>query len=122
MFPHLLRKESAFTLVETLIAATIVATAIVAIAHLAAIGIRQSAASGRTLAALLAAQGKLEQIAGGPIAVGAGEETGEWFLRWSVTPVAAVDPTVVSLNVCASESAHAGQPPICVATLRATRP
>ena len=122
MLPNSVREECGFTLVEALVAATLVAVAIVAVAHLAAIGVRQSAVSARTLTALAAAQGKLEQLAAGAIAIGSGNEAGEFLLRWTIAPIASVDPSIVSLQVCAYESTTQSRPEACVATLRANRP
>jgi type II secretory pathway pseudopilin PulG len=122
MLPNSVRDECGFTLVEALVAATIVAVAIVAVAHLAAVGIRQSAISARTLIALAEAQGKLEQLAVGAISVGSGDEIGAFRLRWTIAPVASVDPSILSLTVCAYESTSNDRPEACVATLRANRP
>ena len=124
MFPNSFREETGFTLVEALIAATLVATALVAIAHLAAIGTRQSATSSRALVALLAAQGKLEHLAGDATAVGSGEEARESLvLRWNVTPITSVDPSMVTVEVCAYGWTRTHErPEACVATLRASLP
>ena len=124
MFPDSFREETGFTLVEALVAATLAATAIVAIAHLAAIGIRQSATGRRALIALLAAQGQLEHLARDVTVVGSGEETRESLvLRWNVTPIASVDPGLVILEVCAYGSTRTNErPEACVTTLRAQLP
>jgi Tfp pilus assembly protein PilV len=124
MVPNSFREETGFTLVEALVAATIVATAIVAIAHLAAIGIRQSATSSRALIALLAAQGKLEHLAGDATPVGSGEEAHDSLvLRWNVTPITSVDPRMVTVEVCAYGWTRSNErPEACVTTLRAPQP
>ena len=122
MLPNSVRDECGFTLVEALVAATIVVVAIVALAHLAVVGLRQSAAGARGFIALAEAQGKLEQLAVGVISVGSGNETGAFRVQWTIAPVASVDPSVLSLEVCAYETASSDRPEACVATLRASRP
>lgn len=51
-----------FSLLETLVAAALVGTAVVALAHLVALGAGQTIASRRSLTALVMAQSKLEQL------------------------------------------------------------
>jgi type II secretory pathway pseudopilin PulG len=51
-----------FTLIETVIAAFLISTAVAAMAHLVVIGTRQTATDRRELVAIAAAQGKLEQL------------------------------------------------------------
>ena len=123
MFPRAFRRETGFTLVEALIAATIMATALVSLAYLAALGIRQSTASARALTALAAAQGKLEQLLAGTITVGSGEHTGDSLLQWTIAPVPTVGSALFSVQVCAYSTPQAAEPAdACVATLRGNRP
>lgn len=138
-----LRAGHGFTLVEALVAATLVATAVVVLAHLAAIGTRQSAQNRRTLTALVAAQGKLEQLravvwsytdGGGGLTpspprslvqdyAGFVDEAGDMVLRWLVAAVEPSDPNTMILQVCAYTSHHADRPPeACVSTIRTRRP
>lgn len=117
------RQQSGFTLVEALVAATLAATALVAIAHLAAVGVRQSTNSARALTALAAAQGKLEQLAAGTLVDGTGEHAGDVLVRWTIAPAAAADDSILSLHVCAYAAGSAtNRPDACVATLGARRP
>jgi|SRR5918994_4888775 hypothetical protein len=123
MPPQCRSAEFGFTLVEAMIAATLMATAIVAVAHLTAIGVRQSAASGRTLAAALSAQGKLEQLTAGALPIGAGDEAGEFRLQWTIAPIEPADATLVAVRVCAYGSPALTVPPqACVATIRRRLP
>ena len=55
-----------FSLVETLIATLIVASAVGGLAHLVALGARQAGATRQQLAAVTIAQSKLEELRGGP--------------------------------------------------------
>jgi type II secretory pathway pseudopilin PulG len=123
MLPKFPPTESGFTLVEALVAATLVATALVTLAHLAATGVRQSGTNARALIALAAAQGKLEQLAAGTLVNGTGEDTGDLLVRWTIAPVAAADSSISSVHVCAYSAGRAtDRPDACVATLRARRP
>lgn len=62
MSHHELGGARGFSLLETLIAASLVAVAVVAIAHLVAIGAEQTSAGRRAMTATVAAQSKLEQL------------------------------------------------------------
>ena len=112
-----------FTLVETLVAATVMAVAIAALAHLAAIGVRQNASAVRALVALMAAQGKLEQLIAAVPVSGSGTETDDFRVAWTVAPLDPADPTIVRLQVCAFPPAD-GSPvaEACVATVRRSAP
>ncbi len=55
-----------FTLIEAIVAAAILTTAIVALAHLLALGVRQSQNDRRSLITIVAAQAKLEELRGIP--------------------------------------------------------
>lgn len=119
----LFRETSGFTLVEAVVAATLVATALVAVAHLAAIGIRQSAVNARALGALHAAQGKLEQLIAGPAIIGSGDESADFVLRWTIAAMDPADLALVTMRVCAFAGNQTNLlPEVCVATVRAIRP
>src|SRR5687767_10862498 len=62
MPPRSPRANHGFTLVETVVAAALVATAVVVLAHLVALGAEQSAGNRHALAAMIAAQSKLEEL------------------------------------------------------------
>lgn len=122
MFPAQLRQQSGFTLIEALVASALMATALVTVAHLASIGIRQSTNSMRALTALAAAQGKLEQLLAGTLTAGSGDQTGEVLLQWTVAP-SVVGSALLSVRVCAYASLRADGPAdACVATFRGLRP
>ena len=63
---------SGFTLVEVLVAATLVVSALAGFAHLAALGVARSHAVRNAGAALALAQGKLEELRGATWAYAAG--------------------------------------------------
>jgi hypothetical protein len=113
--------EGGFTLVESLVAASLVACALVAVAYLAALGIRQTTATRRSLAAVLAAQSKLEQLAADRDAGGGEEAADAVRLRWAIAPIDPADASFVSVVVCAyaPEDEDRLRPEACVATLRA---
>lgn len=62
MLPRSCLPARGFTLVETIVAAALVATAIVALAHLVALGAEQSASNRHALGALVAAERRLEAL------------------------------------------------------------
>ena len=62
MPPQSPRANYGFTLVETVVAAALVATAVVVLAHLVALGAEQGAGNRHALAAMIAAQSKLEEL------------------------------------------------------------
>lgn len=121
------RSQAGFSLVETLVAASLLATALVALAELLAIGIRTNlVARGNTMAAMLAQQ-KMEQLwasaslSASPAGVlwenrdghveyldaagtllGMGPEPPEgtaYVRRWSVEPLPASPGTALALQV-----------------------
>jgi type II secretion system protein I len=105
-----MRESSGFTIVEVLIAMTIVATIAAAIAPLFAIATADVRDAKIDTIALFAATQKMEQLRAGPVTAG---ETGVETLadrglvrRWSVQPSAA-DPTdTLILSVTVDAAGH----------------
>jgi type II secretory pathway pseudopilin PulG len=123
MLAHTSRNSSGFTLIEAIVAAALVATSLVLVAQLVAIGVRQSAVSTHALSALLAAQGQLEKLTTGGLAAGTGSESADFLLRWTIAPIDAVDPALRSIEVCAYRSHEIGaRPDACVVTVRTEIP
>ena len=122
--PPLFRSsQRGFTLIEAVVAATLIAIALVVVAHLAAVGVRQTANSRRELAALMAAQGKLEKLRAGSAPIGSGEDSADLVLRWSVAALDVADPRTVVLHVCAYAPGHVHlRPDACVSTISGSRP
>jgi prepilin-type N-terminal cleavage/methylation domain-containing protein len=115
--------QRGFTLIEAVVAATLIAIGLVVLAHLAAIGVRQTANSRRELAALIAAQGKLEELRAASAPIGSGEDSADLVLRWSVAALDVADPNTVVLRVCAFAPGHVNlRPDACVATVSGRRP
>lgn len=134
-----------FTLVETLVAAALIATAIVVFAHLVSLGARQSDSNRRASAAIVAAQSKLEElravtwtstIQGNglqpsppgslvqdiPGYVEYLDEPG-FVRRWALSLFESADPDTLILQVCVFPRRSAEQQPeACVMTVRTRRP
>jgi Tfp pilus assembly protein PilV len=94
-----LRDTGGFSLLEALIAAAILASALLALAQLLAFAVKTTAAAGRmTAAALLAAQKVEELRAGswGELQPGTDSPAAGFTRTWTVTPLAA-DPDHVAL-------------------------
>jgi hypothetical protein len=138
-----LRSVRGFTLVEALVAAALLALAVVALAHVAALGTRQAVRNRHLLAAIAAAQGKLERLRavtwsytdpdGGLTpspprslfedVAGLVENVGGFVVRWAIVPLETADENTVVLQVCAFASRHVPQrPEACVSTIRTRRP
>src|ERR1044071_3131456 len=94
-----LRDAHGFSLLEALIAAAILASALLALAQLIAFATRETALAGRmTDAALLAAQ-KIEELRAGSwseLQPGSDSPTPGFARTWSVTPLA-IDPDYVAV-------------------------
>jgi type II secretory pathway pseudopilin PulG len=140
-----LRSSRGFTLVEAVVAAALMATAIVFLAQLASLGARQSDSNRRTWTATVAAQSKLEELRAVPWTnaiqgrglqlspaqslvedvagyVEALADVG-FTLRWAVSRFDGADPNTLILQVCVFRRAHRDQPPeACVMTVRTRRP
>ena len=137
MKPQSLLTPRGFTLVETIIAAALVATAIVALAHLLGVGARQSADNRRQFTALLDAQTKLEELRAMPWRMGvdglqpsasdaltrdvAGfhDEVHGYVRRWAITALTPDIPGVVALRVCVFADDLVVTPEACVRSIRA---
>jgi hypothetical protein len=143
MAPPSLNTVRGFTLIEAVVAATLIATALVALAHLVAVGTRQAARNRHDLAALVAAQGKLEQLRAviwrftdprdgltpSPPrslledAAGFVDAAGTYVLRWAMLPIDVADANTLVLQACAYVARAPDQPPAaCVATIRTREP
>ena len=119
-----------FTLVETIIAAALVATAL-------GVGARQSADNRRQFTAVLDAQTKLEELRAMPWRIGvdglqpsapdaltrdvAGfyDEVHGYVRRWAITALTPDIPGVVALRVCVFADATRVTPEACVRSVRA---
>jgi type II secretory pathway pseudopilin PulG len=137
------RSSKGFTLVEAVVAATLVATAAVVLAQLVALGATQSASHRDTSAALVAAQSKLEElrsvtwnytIPGSDVALspagalftdtpGYVDHAPLFVRRWAVTRFDPADESVIVIDVCVFAIARrAAAPEACVSTIRTRRP
>jgi prepilin-type N-terminal cleavage/methylation domain-containing protein len=138
-----IRRSAGFTLVETLVATAIVATAAACLAQLVSIGVRQTVAARATFEAVVAAQRKLEElravtwsysVVGSNIPIspagtlvkdtpGFVERVGGWTSRWAVLRRDPTDANVVVMQVCVFDANGTGtQPEACVSTIRTRRP
>jgi Tfp pilus assembly protein PilV len=83
-------REGGFTIIETVVAASVLATALVALAQVAAVAVLAAARARDTTRATLAAAQKLEELRAGPYdaaPVDATDIVDERFLRrWTITP------------------------------------
>jgi hypothetical protein len=123
MPPRSFITESGFTLVEALVAASLVAVSMAALAHLAAVGLRQSVVTAHALTALVSAQSKLEQLTANALVIGGGDEIADLVLRWTIEPIEPADPTILRIAVCAyGWRERDSRPEACVATIRTTTP
>jgi Tfp pilus assembly protein PilV len=132
-----------FTLVEALVAATLVATAAVALAHLVALGATQSASNRYSLEALVSAQTKLEQLRSATFShaaasadlnaspagalhtstPGFNDVVDDITRRWTIRRLDAGDPNTLVLDVCAFRATDRRRPKeACVSTIRTRRP
>jgi type II secretory pathway pseudopilin PulG len=143
MTPNSHRSSAGFTLVEALVATALIATAAVTLAHLLALGVRQSATHRTALEALVAARSKLEalrsltwsySVAATDLAVspagslfndtpGHVDYPGPFVRRWAVTRRDPADADVVVIDVCVFAAARRGAAPeACVSSIRTRRP
>jgi type II secretory pathway pseudopilin PulG len=143
MSRHALAHACGFTLVEALVATAVLACTAVALAHLVAVGRRQTTHARDSLHAVTVAQSKLEELRAAtwsatvpgsdlPISTadaliidtpGFFDRAGPYVRRWTVTRRDPGDPEVVVINVCAFPAQDVtARPEACVATLRARRP
>ena len=141
MSPRLHVHARGFTLVETLVAIALVASAAVALAQLVALGRRQTSAGRDTLQSAIAAQGKLEElraitwshtVPGSDVPLsppnsltsdvpGFSDWTGPFLRRWGVVRREPLDADVVVMTVCVFGGQ--GVPPgACVVSARAKQP
>lgn len=135
--------SSGFTLVEVLVATTLVATSAVALAYLVALGAKQTVATRDALQAVVTAQSKLEELRaltwsygvpgpGVPLSPagtlvtdtpGFVNRTPLFVTRWAVMPRDPADADVVVMHVCVFDAAaSSGGPEACVSTVRTRRP
>src|SRR5512138_881368 len=94
-----LRDARGFSLLEALIAATILASALLALAQLIAFATSATAAAGRMTYAALVASQKIEQLCAGSwseLQSGSDSPAAGFMRTWSVTPMPA-DPDYIAL-------------------------
>ncbi len=139
MQPPIHHTQTGFTLIEIVVATTLVATAVAALAQLIAIGARQAVANRRALEAIVAAESKLEELRAlswtfslenlSPSPPGAldsdvsgfFDRTGALTRRWAIAPLGA-DPNTRTISVCAYRLLASPIAEACVTTVRTRRP
>jgi len=114
------RAEGGFTIIETIVAAAVLATALVALAQVAAVAVLAAARARDITRATLAAAQKLEELRAGPYdasPVDATDVVDERFLRrWTITP----QPPRAIVTIAVEVSAPGGQiGPVRLETIRA---
>ena len=96
---HALRDTRGFSLLDALIAAAILASALLSLAQLIAFAVKATAAAGRTTDAALLASQKVEELRAGSwseLQSGADSPVAGFTRTWTVTPLAA-DPDYVAV-------------------------
>jgi len=148
---HSARSCAGFSLVETLIAAVLVAATIVSLAHLVAIAAEQVVVGRRVVSANTIAQSKLEHLRHLPWtyavdgtrvssaeltlspsgaltqdAVGYVDEVDDFVRRWAIARLEAGDDDTLVFQVCvfarAGRTLASSRPVACVATIRTRQP
>jgi prepilin-type N-terminal cleavage/methylation domain-containing protein len=143
MTPRTICESAGFTLVEVLVAITLVASAGVALAYLVALGSRQAVGTREAFHALMAAQSKLEElraltwsysvpgsdIATSPAGTLAADTPGFvdrsplFVTRWAILPRDPSDADVVVMHVCVFDAVTASeQAEACVSSVRTRKP
>lgn len=96
---HALRDTRGFSLLDALIAAAILASALLSLAQLIAFAVKATAAAGRTTNAALLASQKVEELRAtswGELQSGADSPTAGFSRTWTVRPLAA-DPDYIAV-------------------------
>lgn len=114
-------REGGFTIVETVVAAAVLATALVALAQVAAVAILAAARARDTTRATLAAAQKIEELRAGPYDAAPVEATDvvdERFLRrWTIAPQ---PPPRAAVAIAVEVTTRGGQvAPVRLETIRA---
>jgi prepilin-type N-terminal cleavage/methylation domain-containing protein len=142
MSEHFTHTSRGFTLVETLVAAALIAGGVAALAHLIAVGVRQTTRGHDALFATVAAQSRLNalraivwtQLDDGltPSPAQSLLENTDGFVdypdagyvrRWSISRPDPLDADLMVLQVCVFlHGAPDGRPEACASSVRARRP
>jgi prepilin-type N-terminal cleavage/methylation domain-containing protein len=133
------RSPAGFTLIETVVATTLIAIAVAALAQLITLGTRQSTTNRRALETTVAAQSKLEELRALPWTfsvenlspsppdvlrsdVAGFFDTADLLTRrWAIVAVAG-DPNARTISVCAHRARGGPPAETCVTTVRVRRP
>ena len=106
-----------FTLIEAVVATAVMVTVIASVAHVVLVAASQSSTGRRELQALALSQSKLEELRARPGLPVSGDDSVDGVTRrWLISTVDASEPAVVLMRVCA------GEPSVCVATVRVLQP